>query len=163
MREFSGFGRFATHLAALAIEGEAVTEHLTQKSAEDVQKNAKARIGEYQDYTGPFNAWAPLAESTMEDRAAKGYAPNEPLLREGDLRDSIEIERRHDEAVVGSKSDIALWQELGTDRGIPPRPFLGPALYDSKLDICERAGNTTLAWLMGLGWKRPRQLVRSPE
>lgn len=159
MREFEGFGRFATHLAVLAIEGEAVTEHLTEKSAEMVQKNAKARLGDYQDYTGPFNSWPELADSTKADRVAQGYAENEPLLRTGDLRDSIEVTRHHDEAVVGSTSDIALWQEIGTER-MPPRPFLGPALYDSKLNIAERAGDTIIAWVSGLGWKRPRQLVR---
>lgn len=163
MREFSSFGAFAKHLGTLALEGEAVVEHLTEESAKIIQKNAKARLGEYQDYTGPFNSWSELADSTKADRVAQGYSENEPLLRTGELRDSIEISRRHDEAVVGSTSDVALWQELGTDRGIPPRPFLGPAGYDSKLDICEKSGNTVIAWICSLGWKRPRQLVRSGE
>lgn len=159
MREFSGFGKFATHLLLLEAEGGEVTNHITQKSAELVQRNAKARLGDYQDATGPFNAWAELADSTKEDRVSKGYAENEPLVREGDLRDSIEVERHHHEAVIGSRSEIAMWQELGTDRGIPPRPFLGPALYDSKLAIAERAAGTMVAWLCGLGWKRPVQKI----
>lgn len=159
MREFSSFRSFAAHLLQLEAEGDEVTSHITQKAAEIIQKDAKARLGEYQASTGPFNTWASLADSTMAARALAGYPENEPLLVTGELRDSIEVEREEHEAVVGSKSEIALWQELGTDRGIPPRPFLGPAAYDSKLPIAEFATSTAVAWLCGLGWKRPAQKI----
>jgi hypothetical protein len=36
-----------------------------------------------------------------------------------------------DEAAVGSTSEIAVYQELGTEK-IPPRPFLGPAAFKNK-------------------------------
>jgi hypothetical protein len=46
-----------------------------------------------------------------------------PWLRTGALRDSIGHEVDGAVAVVGSSSDVAVDQELGT-RAIPPRPFL---------------------------------------
>lgn len=155
MREFSSFGTFARHLAALALEGDAVAHHITEKAAKHVHEDAQKRIGEYHDYTGPFNTWAQLTDATQADRERQGFTPNDPLLRSGDLLNSIEYEVHHNEAVVGSASDIALYQEVGTDR-IPPRPFLGPALYDAKNAIGEMAGETVVAWVAGLGWKRPQ-------
>lgn len=160
MREFSSFGSFARHLAVTAALGEEVTHHITERAAEIIQADAKKRIGEYQDGVGPFNSWAPLADATKADRAAQGFPEDEPLLRTGDLRDSIEVTARGNEAVIGSVGDIALYQEVGTDK-IPPRPFLGPAGYDSKLNISELAAKTVLAWISGIGWKRPKRLGQS--
>jgi HK97 gp10 family phage protein len=161
MREFQSFGAFGRHLLATAAIGEEVTHHITEQAAEIIKADAQKRIGEYQEYTGPFNTWAPLAEATVADRVAQGFSPDEPLLRTGELRDSIEAEAKGDKAVVGSTSDIALYQELGTDK-IPPRPFLGPAGYDSKLPIGEMAAKTMIAWICGMGWKRPSQLIKLP-
>lgn len=158
MKEFSSFASFADHLLRTAAVGEEVTHHLAEKSGEIVQKNAQNRLGEYQDYTGPFNSWAPLADSTKADRAAKGFPEDEPELRTGELRDSIEVKAQGNEAVIGSDSDIALYQELGTDK-MPPRPFLGPAIYDSKLPIGELSATTIIAWVCGLGWRRPAKIA----
>lgn len=162
MKEFSSFGSFAKHLLVTAELGEVVTHHIAEKAGQIIQEDAQKRIGEYQEYVGPFNAWAPLAESTVADRIAKGFSPDDPLLRTGDLRDSIQVEATGNEAVVGSASEIAMYQELGTDRGIPPRPFLGPAAFESKLPIGEMAAKTVVAWVSGLGWKRPSQLIKLP-
>lgn len=159
MKEFASFGSFARHLAITAAIGPEVTHHIAEKAAELVQTNAQNRLGEYQDYTGPFNSWAPLADSTKEDRVAKGFPEDEPLLRTGDLRDSIEVSAKGGEAVIGSVADIALYQEVGTDK-MPPRPFLGPAIYDSKLSIGELSARTVVAWICGLGWKRPTKLIK---
>lgn len=94
------------------------------------ERKAKEMIGEYQP------GWAPLAEATVEDKVQKGYAPpDNPLLREGDMRESIGhavlfgAEFGMAMLVVGSPSPVALWQELGTSR-IPPRPFLGRAIIE---------------------------------
>jgi len=159
MKEFASFGSFARHLVVLAAEGEAVSHHITKEGAKIIQKDAQKRLGEYQDYAGPFNAWAPLADSTKADRVAKGFPEDEPLLRTGDLRDSIVVDAHGNEAVVASDSEVALYQEVGTDRGIPPRPFLGPAAFESKHPIGVKAANTLVAWIAGLGWKRPTRSV----
>jgi hypothetical protein len=70
--------------------------------------------------------WPQLAESTQRERERLGFAANEPLLRTGDLRESIEYTVLPREAAVeiGSNDKIAVYQELGTSR-IPPRSFLG--------------------------------------
>lgn len=81
---------------------------------------------------GPFEAWAPLAESTKADRIRSGYTEGDRLERSGKLKNSIQSEVVGLAAIVGTKSEIGFWQEVGTDR-IPPRPFIGPA-YIRKID-----------------------------
>lgn len=99
---------------------------------EDIEKTAKEELGVYQPAFGPFDAWDTLADSTMASRSSAGYSENEPLLRSGELRDSIQSEVVGLAAIVGTKSDIGLYQEVGTSN-IPPRPFIGPA-YVRKID-----------------------------
>lgn len=98
----------------------------------EIEETAKEEIGVYQPAYGPFDAWAPLAESTKAERVRLGYSEDEPLLRSGELRDSIQSEVMGLAAIVGTKKEIGLWLEVGTDR-IPPRPFIGPA-YVRKVD-----------------------------
>lgn len=98
----------------------------------EIEETAKEEIGVYQPAYGPFDAWAPLAESTKADRIRQGYSEDEPLFRSGELKDSIESEIVGLAAIVGTKSEIGLWQEVGT-ASIPPRPFIGPA-YVRKID-----------------------------
>lgn len=159
MKEFQSFGTFARHLGRLALIGEEVTHHITEEGAKIIQTDAKAKLGTYQGYAGPFNAWKGLSDSTMAARELAGYPPNEPLLVTGELRDSIDISVEGDKAIVGSEIDKALYQECGTEKGgmehIPPRPFLGPAAFEAKLPIGEMSARTLIAWISGLGWKRP--------
>jgi hypothetical protein len=98
----------------------------------EIEETAKEEIGVYQPAVGPFEAWAPLAESTKADRVRTGYTEDDPLERSGELKNSIESEVVGLAGIVGTKSEIGLWQEMGTDR-IPPRPFIGPA-YVRKID-----------------------------
>lgn len=88
---------------------------------------AKGEFGTYQQGAGPFGDWPELAPATKEDRLRKGFTENDPLLRSGDLRDSMQREVHDFDAVVGSTDPVMLYQELGTTR-IPPRPVLGIAL-----------------------------------
>lgn len=103
--------------------------------ATKIENTAKEEFGIYQDPIGDFNGWADLKESTIAERVQKGFSPNDPLLRTGELRDSIQHETMGLEAVVGSKDPLMLWQELGTEKGIPPRPVLGPASVRSEEEI----------------------------
>jgi len=106
MKEFRSFGAFAEHLitreAATAVALHEGLEHV----ARAIEKTAKEEIGTYQPDVGPFPAWAPLADATVEDRISQGYSPDEPLLRTGELRESISHEVSGLEAVIGSTSDI---------------------------------------------------------
>jgi hypothetical protein len=164
--EFSGFGKFARHLGRLAVMGEEVTHHVTEESAKLILERAKAKIGDYQPASGAFNAWPELADSTKDEKERLGYVGGggdyyQPLLREGVMRDSYEERTHGNESVIGSTDDVALYQEAGTPT-TPPRPVLGPAAYDSKHDIGDKAAGTVVAWISGVGWKRPRQLIKLP-
>lgn len=129
--EFANLNDFVLHLAETVVAIEEVEHRALKKCAEVIEKDAKNRIGEYQPTTGPFPAWEPLADSTEQEKARLGYPVDAPLLRKGNLRDSIRHEVSGHEAVIGSQSGIAAYQEFGTEQ-IPPRPFIGPAAFDSK-------------------------------
>lgn len=163
MRNFTGFGSFAKHLAALSLEGDAVMHEIAEKGGKMIQHAAQDKFGQYQAEVGPFNAWSELADATKDDRVAKGFSENDPLLRAGQLRDEIELVVEGPEAVVASMDPIMLWQECGTDDGhIPPRPVLGPAAFESKPKLAALSFNTSIAWVSGLGWHRPRKFISGP-
>jgi len=73
--------------------------------------------------------WPPLAPATIADKSAHNFAVPAPLLRTGELRDSIhfKIDMLDYTVIVGSDNPKAIWHELGT-RHIPPRPFLAMAM-----------------------------------
>jgi hypothetical protein len=111
-----------------------------------------AKIGELTstmaaEYIGNNMAgWPPLAASTVAEKAAKGYPVPAPLLRTGAMRDSIkaEVDPFALELVVGSTDKVAVYQEMGTSRGIPPRPFLGLAMSNSLEHAQEALGETAV-------------------
>ena len=123
---------------------------------------AKEKIGEYQDEAGPFVAWAELAESTKADRTRQGFPEDEPLLRTGEMRDSIEHQVEVPVAQVGSNSDIAVYQELGTQH-IPPRSFLGGAAVEKLDDIMKIVGEHAVAALVGEKVHEGRMLIGGTE
>ncbi len=147
MEAVAHFGSLAQHVHHA--EAEAL-----EKAARVVEAEAKSEIGTYQPAAGPFAAWQELADSTKADRAAKGYTANDPLLRVGTLRDSIEHKIQmgglEDGGVahIGSDSDIALYQEMGTSR-IPARSFLGGAAFRKEHEVRELLGGEVVASLNG--------------
>jgi HK97 gp10 family phage protein len=145
-KQLTSLGDLAKALTLGAVAAMVSAERGLAKAAQLVQEDAKDRIGHYQGAVGPFPDWAPLADATEADKAAKGYPLGAPLLREGDLRDSIVTETNITEAVIGSKMDIAAYQEFGTTR-IPPRPFLGPAAFENRDKIQRIIGSHVVAGL----------------
>ena len=141
---------FIAHLAHAQHDIEHATHAGLERAARIVEAEAKAEIGSYQQAAGPFAAWAELADTTKADRVAAGFGENDPLLRTGELRDSIGHVVRDNEAVVGSDSDIAVYQELGTSR-IPPRSFLGGAAFRKAEDVANVLGASAVATLIGGG------------
>jgi hypothetical protein len=121
-----------------------------EKAAVVVEKRAKEKIGEYQDQAGPFIAWPELADFTKEDRLSKGFSENDPGLRSGEMRDSIEHVVIDNEAHVGSDDDKLVWFELGTVNQ-PPRSVLGGAVVDEMDKILEIIGDEAVASLVGEG------------
>ncbi|AVA33367.1 phage virion morphogenesis protein [Cupriavidus metallidurans] len=160
MKEFGSLAQFAAHLGTLEVSIVAEVRRGLTEVAKAVEKTARAEIGNYQPAVGPFPAWAPLADSTKKDRVRKGYTEDDPLLRSGDLRDSIGHEVGVTDAVIGSTSDIGVYQEMGTDK-IPPRPFLGPAALRNEEEIQRILGRAAVRGLLagavlpaGLGYDK---------
>jgi HK97 gp10 family phage protein len=147
MKTFSPL-KFAEHLAKLAATETVALQAGLKKAAKLVEKEAKKEIGHYQPEVGSFPAWAELADSTKEDRVRQGYPENEPLLREGDLRDSYQHEVKGYEAAIGSDSDIAVYHEFGTVK-MPARPVLGPAAFKNKEKIRAILGAAAFSGLIG--------------
>jgi len=137
--------QFATADARLLV----ALEHGLEKAAAKIDKAARDKIGEYQDANGMHDAWPELADSTKKERSRLGFTENDPLLRTGELRDSISHETDgHLTAIIGSTSDIAVYQELGTDK-IPPRPFLGSAAYEHIDDVKKLVGGAVITGIVG--------------
>lgn len=130
---------FLRHVASLPAAVNRAEQEGLHAAAETIADAARDKIGEYQSASGPFPAWRQLAESTQEDRARKGFAPNDPLLRTGEMRASIKTAVGADHAAIGSNSEIAAYQELGT-KTIPPRPFLGPAGFENAEKVARDIG-----------------------
>lgn len=148
MRELTLDG-FAELLSRLAVAEPVALHAGLERVAEHIEHEAKAEIGHYQrSNMGPMTPWTELADSTKADRVSQGYPENEPLLRDGDLRDSISHEVGALEAVIGSDSDIAVYQELGTEH-IPPRPFLGTAAHRSRKQVAGLTGAAAVAGILG--------------
>jgi hypothetical protein len=154
--DFKSFGALANHLVGFRL-AEAVALHKGLEAvARHIEATAKDKIGEYQDGIGPFPAWDPLADATEKDKERLGYPLESPLLRTGDLRDTIGHEIQPLEAIVGSTDDVMVYQEIGTDR-IPPRPVLGPAALENDSLIHALVGAATVIGLMGMA-EIPREL-----
>lgn len=147
MRNFSLLG-FIEHAAVMAAEVVIAEHEALEKGAEIVEKEAKDAIGVYQTQAGPFAAWAELADATKADRVARGYSENDPELRTGDLRDSIEHTVLGHEAHIGSDSEIMVFQELGTAT-MPARSILGGAAVRKGPEVAMIAGSEVVAALIG--------------
>jgi hypothetical protein len=107
-----------------------------------IKEDAQGRLGHYQD------GWAPLAPATQADRERQGYAPDEPLLRSGALRDAITVREDGADFLVGIPADsdqaaIGRAQERGT-LAIPPRPFIVPAAEAHAAEIGAAVGKAAL-------------------
>jgi phage gpG-like protein len=140
MKEFSLVG-LATFVAEAVVEMDHAKHEALEKAAVIVEKGSKEAIGTYEF------GWPPLAESTKEDRVNKGFAEDEPLLRTGELRDSIGHSVDGDTARVGSELDVALYQEVGTSK-IPPRSFLMQSAVHHRDEIVKEIGETMVAKLI---------------
>lgn len=86
-REFTEQG-FLDYLASTPGRLEAQLRTAMKHQASHLQKEAREEVGHYQEAAGPFPAWSPLADSTMDDRIRKGFTPDDPGLRTGGMRDS---------------------------------------------------------------------------
>jgi HK97 gp10 family phage protein len=148
MMEFGSLEALAHHLTSETVGGLSQIKRGLELSAELIEETAKSEIGEYQDEVAMFPAWAALAASTEADKASKGYPPNSPLLRTGEMRDSIQHEVGEWEATIGATDPKMVFHEFGTQK-MPPRPVIGPALYRNLEKIQRLIGNAAVAGFVG--------------
>jgi HK97 gp10 family phage protein len=138
-----GLGEFALHLKVIEREMHEANRLIVRRACQMVAAEAKRVLG-----TDGYN-WAPLSEHTKKTQPGM-------LLETGAMRASIEWSTSHDglEGHVGSNSDIAVYQEMGTSR-IPPRPFLAGALHQKAPEIVKMAGRAAHAVVAGKGLHSP--------
>jgi hypothetical protein len=133
---------FAAQMRAVDEDLEVLGPKIVEQACKIIQKKAKAAIGREHEL------WAPLADSTIKDKQNHGFPTPKPLLRTGELRDSIEYEVHGNKGAVGSNLDIAVYQELGTAK-IPPRSFLVSSAIASEDRIHKLVGAAAIAALSG--------------
>jgi hypothetical protein len=148
MKEFRNIGAFVLELAAVEL---AMHQHLhngLEKVAQRIEKTAKDEIGTYQQAIGPFDAWEELHDATKADRVRQGFTENDPGLRTGEMRDSIEHRTEGLEAEIGSNDEKLVWFELGTDTQ-EPRAVLGTAVEHNHEAMLKILGHAAVTGLLG--------------
>ena len=150
MREFGSLAELALHIAERQVAVRERLENGLEKAVLRIEKTAKSEFGSYQPAVGPFPGWDPLAEATQDEREKLGFTPDDPLLRSGDLRESVDhiVDRAALEGVVGSTSPVLVFQEFGTGH-IPARPVLGPAAYRNVPAIKRLVGEAVVSGIIG--------------
>jgi phage gpG-like protein len=136
MREFKDIAGFIRHLATLEPAVISAGHRGVRDGAEIIRDEAKAELG-----------FAP---------------PDNPLLRTGELAESIEVTADRDEAEIGSNEDIAVYQEMGTPDArfpIPARSFLGGAAVRKGDEVADLIGTHVVRALAGL----PPSNSKKPE
>ena len=141
---------FITHLGAALTHTKKHEHHALEHAAKIVEAEAKREIGHYQNQAGPFTTWPELADRTQNERSKAGFSPNDPGLRSGQMRDSIEHKVGDLEAVVGSNDDHLVWFELGTNKQ-PPRSVLGMAAVHKGAEVAHVIGQGVVKSLVGPG------------
>jgi hypothetical protein len=96
-----------------------------------VQGEVQREIGNYQGAIGPFPAWAPLAQATLDTKAnaglGRGY-PDTPLYATGAFAQDVSfcVDLGSLSVTIGTNAPEISYTELGT-RTMPPRPIFGPS------------------------------------
>lgn len=127
----------AHHFSWLSGAWTGILQNVADQVGADAVRVSKSKLGTYQSGIGFFPEWAPLADRTLAEKARLGLPSPSPLLRSGDLRDSITFETIVSATSVTvnlfSTSDYAPVQELGGGpSNIPPRPFIGPVPFERQ-------------------------------
>jgi hypothetical protein len=123
------FGELADHIGGVSLRLRAAPERAAVMTAPLIKYAIHEEFGK----APPL---ADLAPATQDDRTAKGFAPNDPLVRTHALQESYVDEVGHGAdgpiAAAGSSDPLALPHEHGffnvrAKTMVPPRPaaFLG--------------------------------------
>jgi HK97 gp10 family phage protein len=147
MRQFNDIPSLIAHLVAVDLAARKEARAGLEKCAKLIETTAKDKLGYYQEAVGPYPAWEQLSDRTLAEHAALGVGDS-PLVLTGGLYASIEHQVNDTEAVIGTKSEIGLYQEIGTDK-IPPRPFMGPSLLENEEKIKKIMGDHLVTAIIG--------------
>ncbi|MCJ2038254.1 hypothetical protein MKK55_04680 [Methylobacterium sp. J-059] len=140
-RDFKSIGAFIAYMTGRIATLPAAQKRALGEASEVVLNEAKRLPGTYQA------GWPALQPKTIV-RKATG---DSPLLETGEMRDSYARKVvSATEAVVGSDDDKALWHELGTSRGIPPRPVLKAAAVAKEGEVRAILGGAVYRHLAGI-------------
>jgi phage gpG-like protein len=165
VREFKDVAAFLKFFAGTVAAAEVAGHRGVEQGAYIIRDEARREIGHYQDAAGPFDTWAPLSDATLEGfhaagigyipgKVELGYAPpDNPLMRTGELEESIECVAHRNEAAIGSDLDVAVYQELGTPDArfpIPPRSFLGGAAVRKAEVVVDNIAENVVHAIAGL-------------
>ena len=154
VRNFKSFNDFDLFLKRSPLphkseENKIIEESLTV-AAEFIKKEAKEKFGEYQ------SGWDELSNATQKDRVRSGYTENDPLLRSGHLRDTVEMTVHQRSASIGSNDPVMVWQEKGTTKtgwnganGIPPRPVFLLTYFEHGEEAVKLFTKTYLSLIRG--------------
>jgi hypothetical protein len=153
MKNFNNFQKFSEHLKKVVAQHAVKEFKALSFIGKFLSTEAKYRIGHLQIGGGKFQSWPDLAESTKIDKLRLGFVFNSeynPLYRTGELKDSIGyvVNKAKKAVYIGSPSDIALYQEMGTDH-IPARSFLGLTMYKEKHQIEFMLQQFLINWMSG--------------
>jgi hypothetical protein len=147
MTELLSLLKAAAKFHSLGRDMDQIGPAIIEKACEMVCAEAKRVLGTY-DY-----GWVQLSPATLASKMA-----DTPLLETGELRDSIEWHSEKLEGWVGSNSEKAVWQELGTANAahpIPPRSFLVGAAQEMEGRIHTMAAKAVVSVLRGGGLHGP--------
>lgn len=114
----------------------------------DATQRAQNKLGMFQPPENilgyEFPAWQGFTEKYRAWKMATRGMESPGILR-GEMQASIDwyVVPQVYEVVVGSYHDYAYWFEMGTNSGMPPRPFLAPSVLEATRDwiyAAQRAG-----------------------
>lgn len=130
MKTFRDLGDFGRFLMLKSIEIQPAISESLKLVADEYYNKVTSIIGD--------NAkLRPLEQSTQDERVKHGFTPNDPLLRTGDLRNSIEKVHGVMSSGVGTSNPKMLYHEYGfinfkTGASVPPRPAFQIALNETQ-------------------------------
>lgn len=138
-----------------------------QEIGQLVAAQARAELGFYQPARGAYPTWAPLAPSTLEQKARLGQtgrrSADDPLIATGAFLDDIffQVHLPTASVAIGTTKDYILYTELGTSK-MPPRPVFGPAVLASGEAIKRIAVGVAAFGLVGEGFSFSELTSMSP-
>ena len=139
-RSFSSIGLFVRFMSQRVTTLPAAQKRALDAASQVVLEEARCLPGTYQA------GWPALDPETIAHKATG----DSPLVETGGMRTSYGRKVVSAmKAAVGSNDPRAMWQELGTARGVPPRPVLKAAAIRKEGEVHRIIGHHLVAHIAG--------------